>query len=177
MFPLWWIGVKWVPSGSSKSKFSFAQKLQNLILSLSIIAFLPAMINSFVHVIMYMYYALAAMGPSVAKYLWWKRYLTIIQLIQFTIAMTASAVALYHGCDFPLWMHYLLIVYMVTFLVLFGNFYMQSYLEKGKSGKRLKESQRAQNELITNNLGLDPTAKIIERDFILGEQREGKKIN
>lgn len=39
------------------------------------------MINSTVHVIMYLYYALAAMGPGVAKYLWWKRYLTMIQLV------------------------------------------------------------------------------------------------
>lgn len=46
--------------------------------------------------------------------------------------MIASAVALYYDCGFPLWMHYLLIVYMVSFLVLFGNFYMQAYLAKGR---------------------------------------------
>ncbi|KAH9374277.1 hypothetical protein HPB48_005597 [Haemaphysalis longicornis] len=33
-------------------------------------------INSFVHIIMYTYYFLACLGPSVQKYLWWKRYLT-----------------------------------------------------------------------------------------------------
>lgn len=114
------------------------------------------MINSSVHVIMYLYYALAAMGPSVAKFLWWKKYLTMIQLvrtrsqtfsaynypivpippflqIQFTLAMIASGVTLYYDCDFPLWMHYLLIVYMVSFLVLFGNFYMMAYLTKGRT--------------------------------------------
>lgn len=145
-------------------------------------AFLPAMINSFVHIIMYLYYALAAMGPSVAKYLWWKRYLTIIQLIQFTIAMTASAVALYYQCDFPLWMHYLLIVYMMTFLVLFGNFYIKSYLEKGRSAKKLQNSQRALKESSNkatvdgNKMVMDEMKIRIERDFILGEQGEGKKI-
>lgn len=137
------------------------------------------MINSFVHIIMYLYYALAAMGPSVAKYLWWKRYLTIIQLIQFTIAMTASAVALYHKCDFPLWMHYLLIVYMMTFLVLFGNFYMKSYLEKGRSAKRnqqaLKDSKMASESRVGLMAGKEADI-CIERDFILGEKGEGKKI-
>lgn len=49
--------------------------------SVFVSAFLPAMINSSVHVIMYLYYALAAMGPAVAKYLWWKRYLTMVQLV------------------------------------------------------------------------------------------------
>lgn len=39
------------------------------------------MTNSFIHVLMYSYYALSTFGPSIAKYLWWKRYLTMIQLV------------------------------------------------------------------------------------------------
>lgn len=31
-------------------------------------------INSFVHIVMYAYYLLAAMGPQVQKYLWWKKW-------------------------------------------------------------------------------------------------------
>jgi GNS1/SUR4 family len=50
---------------------------------LYVIAFLPAMVNSCIHVIMYSYYALAAMGPTISKYLWWKKYLTIMQLVRF----------------------------------------------------------------------------------------------
>ena len=42
------------------------------------------MINSFIHVIMYTYYGIAALGPQYQKYLWWKRYLTIIQLVTHT---------------------------------------------------------------------------------------------
>jgi len=37
--------------------------------------------NSFVHVLMYTYYGLAGFGPQMQKYLWWKRYLTTIQLV------------------------------------------------------------------------------------------------
>jgi hypothetical protein len=44
-----------------------------------------ALLNSAVHVIMYSYYALAAFGPKIHPYLWWKRYITQIQLIQFAL--------------------------------------------------------------------------------------------
>ena len=37
--------------------------------------------NSFVHVVMYTYYGVSALGPAVQKYLWWKRYLTRLQLV------------------------------------------------------------------------------------------------
>ena len=43
-------------------------------------AFLSAMINSLVHVIMYTYYGMSAV-PSLRKYLWWKRHLTQFQLV------------------------------------------------------------------------------------------------
>ena len=39
-------------------------------------------LNSLVHVIMYSYYFLAALGPHMQKYLWWKKYLTTFQMIQ-----------------------------------------------------------------------------------------------
>ncbi|XP_065348014.1 very long chain fatty acid elongase 4-like isoform X1 [Cloeon dipterum] len=109
MFSLWWIGVKWVPSGST---------------------FLPAMVNSCIHVVMYTYYALAAMGPKIAKFLWWKKYLTIMQLIQFTTALIMGINGIRTGCDFPLWMQYALVIYMMSFIVLFGNFYIKAYIDR-----------------------------------------------
>lgn len=110
MFLFWWIGIKWVPSGST---------------------FLPAMVNSAIHVLMYLYYGLSALGPKIAQFLWWKKYLTILQMIQFTCALILGANGIRMGCEFPLWMHYTLIFYMVSFIVLFGNFYVQAYIEKG----------------------------------------------
>lgn len=38
-------------------------------------------VNSFVHVVMYSYYFLAALGPGVQRYLWWKPYITRLQLV------------------------------------------------------------------------------------------------
>ena len=40
-------------------------------------------LNSVVHVIMYFYYMVAAMGPKYQKYIWWKKYMTWIQLVRF----------------------------------------------------------------------------------------------
>lgn len=50
------------------------------------LAFLPAMVNSGIHVLMYSYYGLSAFGPRIAKYLWWKKYLTILQLVSISYA-------------------------------------------------------------------------------------------
>ena len=44
-------------------------------------AFFVGMVNSFIHTLMYTYYALAALGPKMQKYLWWKRYMTKLQLV------------------------------------------------------------------------------------------------
>jgi elongation of very long chain fatty acids protein 4 len=113
MFPIWYIGVKWVAGGQS---------------------FFGAMINSFVHVVMYTYYGVAALGPEFQKYLWWKRYLTRLQLVQFVagIAHASQSLAL-RGCGFPEWMHWALILYAFSILLLFLNFYFHAYLKSQRS--------------------------------------------
>ncbi|XP_012942546.2 elongation of very long chain fatty acids protein 4 isoform X2 [Aplysia californica] len=117
MFPIWYIGVKWVAGGQS---------------------FFGAMINSFIHVIMYTYYGVAALGPEYQKYLWWKRYLTRLQLIQFVAGIIHALQSLVvQGCNFPEWMHWALITYAFTILLLFLNFYFHAYL-KAQHSKRTK---------------------------------------
>ncbi|GLH08825.1 Elongation of very long chain fatty acids protein AAEL008004 [Gryllus bimaculatus] len=51
--------------------------------------------------------------------------------IQFTTAMIMGINGIRSGCDFPLWMQYTLVIYMISFIVLFGNFYIKAYIEKG----------------------------------------------
>lgn len=43
------------------------------------------LVNTFVHIVMYIYYMLAAMGPKYRRYIWWKKYLTNFQMIQFVL--------------------------------------------------------------------------------------------
>lgn len=47
--------------------------------------FFSGVINSFVHIIMYTYYLLAALLPQYQKYLWWKKYITTLQMVKFII--------------------------------------------------------------------------------------------
>ncbi|GFW72144.1 elongation of very long chain fatty acids protein 7 [Trichonephila clavipes] len=56
-------------------------------------------INTIVHVIMYFYYGLAACGPSVQKYLWWKKYLTLIQIMQIFFIAAYMGVGFLTGCE------------------------------------------------------------------------------
>lgn len=42
---------------------------------------LCGVLNASIHMIMYSYYFLAALGPQMQKYLWWKKYLTRLQIV------------------------------------------------------------------------------------------------
>lgn len=55
-----WMGLKFAPGGHST---------------------FFALLNTFVHIIMYFYYMVAAMGPEYQKYIWWKKYLTTMQMV------------------------------------------------------------------------------------------------
>lgn len=39
--------------------------------------------NAFVHIIMYTYYFLSGFGKKYARYLWWKKYVTILQMVLY----------------------------------------------------------------------------------------------
>merc|ERR1719184_58880 len=58
-------------------------------------------LNSGVHTLMYLYYLLAACGPSLKPYLWWKKYLTTIQLVQFVLVFFHALQPLILTCDYP----------------------------------------------------------------------------
>jgi elongation of very long chain fatty acids protein 7 len=55
-----WFGVKFTPGGHST---------------------FFGLLNTAVHIVMYSYYLFAAMGPQLQKYLWWKKYLTSLQMV------------------------------------------------------------------------------------------------
>ncbi|XP_054888638.1 elongation of very long chain fatty acids protein 1a [Poeciliopsis prolifica] len=107
----WWWGVAQTPAGGMGS--------------------FHAMVNSAVHVIMYTYYGLSAAGPRFQKYLWWKKHMTAIQLIQFIlISIHISQYYFMKKCDYqmPLWIH-LIWMYGIFFFLLFSNFWVQAYIK------------------------------------------------
>lgn len=103
-------------------------------------------VNIFVHTIMYTYYFLATLGPSVQKYLWWKRYLTRLQITQFVIHMVHMSIPLFVDCGFPRNLIYISIGQTFLVMCLFVNFYIQSYVRR-KSPPSVKASGAAPKTL------------------------------
>ena len=109
-----WFGIKMVPGGHG-------------------VFF--ATINSFVHALMYLYYGLAAILESPqtrARYLWWKVWLTRLQILQFVaICLHSAQLVLDNSCRYPIIFTYILNFYSAVFLLLFADYYRKAYL-KGK---------------------------------------------
>ncbi|XP_043289106.1 elongation of very long chain fatty acids protein AAEL008004-like isoform X2 [Venturia canescens] len=85
------------------------------------------LINNAVHVVMYVYYMLSAMGPEYQKYIWWKKHLTTVQLVQFFLVFIHSAQALIFPCGYPKLIASLLMLHSIIFFLLFLDFYQRSY--------------------------------------------------
>ncbi|CAG9819055.1 unnamed protein product [Phaedon cochleariae] len=131
-----WFGVKFSPGGHS-TFFGF--------------------LNTFVHIIMYSYYFLAALGPQYQKYLWWKKYLTAIQMIQFVLVMVHAFQLLFIECSYSKLFVWWIGMHAVMFYFLFSRFYKETYNEK-KSKRKAKaneiseeHSASKQNRLTSQN--------------------------
>ena len=92
------------------------------------------LLNTFVHIVMYFYYMMSAMGPQYQKYLWWKQHLTTLQMIQFVgIMVHGFQLVFYDDCDFPWQFSYYIGAHAILFFVLFSQFYIVNYLKKSPS--------------------------------------------
>ncbi|GBM42731.1 Elongation of very long chain fatty acids protein 7 [Araneus ventricosus] len=108
------------------------------------------MLNSFVHVWMYLYYCIASLGTEFQKYLGWKKYLTSLQLAQFAFVFLYFV----HLCFFaqkscnlsPLFI-VLNLGHTVIYFGLFMNFYLNSYkqlsgISKYRSAKFIPKKEK-----------------------------------
>lgn len=87
--------------------------------------------NSTIHVIMYSYYFLASF-PSLTPYLWWKKYITRIQIAQFIILfvyLIISCPLMTRYCDqeFPYGPYYVNVITSLKFFALFVCYYRSTY--------------------------------------------------
>ncbi|OQR70750.1 elongation of very long chain fatty acids protein 5-like [Tropilaelaps mercedesae] len=92
---------------------------------------LMVLVNMAVHVIMYSYYFLASF-PAMQSYLGWKRYLTLIQIIQFVVVGVHMCVPLVYDCGYPVQSSLLVVSCYVYFLLMFAAFYGSTYQRKAK---------------------------------------------
>lgn len=113
MLVLQWLLVKFVPGG---------------------VSYFGPLLNCFIHSIMYAYYMLSAFGPHMQKYLWWKKYLTRMQMYQFVLVFfycsNLTAVATGEVMYFFAWLNWF---YVITLFWLFNHFYQNAYVIRKKS--------------------------------------------
>jgi len=103
IFSVWWVIQHYAPVGEP---------------------YFSVILNSFIHLLMYSYYLLSSLGFNI----WWKRYLTQMQMTQFFLMMCQGIGNIYTSCDkYPYAIMQLMVWYMLSFLLLFGNFYLRSY--------------------------------------------------
>ncbi|XP_011882850.1 PREDICTED: elongation of very long chain fatty acids protein AAEL008004-like [Vollenhovia emeryi] len=91
-----------------------------------------SLLNCIAHVIMYIYYFIAAWSPNLQQMISpLKPYVTRIQMVQFILMIVPLMQFPY--CDGPKGMAILFIINLVVFLYLFYDFYKKTYTSKQKS--------------------------------------------
>ena len=88
--------------------------------------------NTFVHFVMYIYYLMSAMGPDFQKFLWWKKYLTILQLVQFFCVVLHSFQLMFIDCGYPVAYAWWMGIQQFLFFLLFKKFYSGTYKRNEK---------------------------------------------
>lgn len=97
-----------------------------------------AFLNAGVHTVMYLYYFLSAWGPGMQRFLWWKKYLTTLQIVQFVCVFCHGLLPLYFVCDYPQIMPKVLVANAVVFFILFANFYFFAYMNRKPKSEEKK---------------------------------------
>lgn len=121
----WWAGVSLYPGGD---------------------AYFGALLNSWIHVMMYSYYALSLLKIKCP----WKKYLTMAQLVQFTSVVVYSMFSIMKvPTDEKDWRHYTANAIqdgeMISLFFLFSQFYKKSYGSKKRTQAPSTSSKQEQN--------------------------------
>ena len=140
-----WFGVKFTPGGHST---------------------FFGLLNTFVHIVMYAYYLLAALGPRIQPYLWWKKYLTSLQMIQFVLVMIHAFQLLFIDCNYPKAFVWWIGMHAFMFYFLFREFYTEAYRRRKSSLSAKKQKQAAEKE--KQNAALQSNSK--ENSLIYADQ-------
>ena len=83
--------------------------------------------NSFIHCLMYSYYAISSLGHWAKKYLWWKKYLTMLQIIQFLNYIVYLIILSIYNQGYPLFISIINYFQCFVFLCLFIYFYLNNF--------------------------------------------------
>lgn len=155
-----WFGVKFTPGGHST---------------------FFGLLNTFVHIVMYTYYLLAAMGPRLQPYLWWKKYLTVFQMIQFIAVMIHAFQLLFIDCNYPKAFVWWIGLHATMFFFLFNEFYQQSYQQRRKpvaNGMKKDHQQNHQANGVTNGTNSNSSGRRDAADYyVKGDSLAASELN
>ncbi|XP_054001058.1 elongation of very long chain fatty acids protein AAEL008004-like isoform X1 [Hylaeus anthracinus] len=157
-----WFGVKFTPGGHST---------------------FFGLLNTFVHIVMYTYYMLAAMGPKVQPYLWWKKYLTVFQMVQFVLVMIHAFQLLFIECNYPKAFVWWIGLHATMFFFLFNEFYQQSYQSRKRplaNGVAKKDHQQSSqtNGLTNGSIGNSSSGRRDAADYyVKGDSLAASELN
>lgn len=119
-------------------------------------------INLPVHMIMYSYYCLSTF-ESMRKYLWWKKYITTVQIGQFVIDIIHSLHPVYlPQCNYPT-MTYVQIGFSIFFLYLFCSFFSRRYKGDDKTKRQITTTTETERQLGTCKSIIKDTAQATYR--------------
>uniref|UniRef100_A0A2L2YJF1 Elongation of very long chain fatty acids protein n=1 Tax=Parasteatoda tepidariorum TaxID=114398 RepID=A0A2L2YJF1_PARTP len=93
-------------------------------------------LNSIVHIVMYTYYGIAAMGPEYQKYVWWKKYLTTFQITQFFLMTFYLLIMSSIGCITSKLTFAFSFFLTVLFFFLFIDYYRKIYNRGEKKSEK-----------------------------------------
>lgn len=98
-------------------------------------------LNTFCHVLVYGYYGISALGPQMQPYLWWKRYLTQIQIGQFVVLVFHSIYFISNQEGYSTFILTNYILQSSLYLALFMQFYFKTYPTKKESTVVISDSK------------------------------------
>jgi len=134
------------------------------------IRWLPLVANACVHVPMYYYYAISTLGMTV----WWKKYITKMQISQFVIDLAGNSTWLIYyfrgdtcSCTINDWFFGQGI--LLSFLLLFINFFRKTYLAKKNSDNEGENSTSPITSTKNENLKLRRTPKDFDEETRRGD--------
>merc|ERR1711871_522923 len=97
--------------------------------------YLTIVLNGLIHTIMYTYYFVSLHTSDI----WWKSALTMCQMIQFVLMNLQAFWLIYTDCPtFPMNITKAYLIYIVSLLFLFANFFVMRYVVKGKKSKKIE---------------------------------------
>ncbi|OQR68360.1 elongation of very long chain fatty acids protein 4-like [Tropilaelaps mercedesae] len=126
-----------------------------------------SILNSMVHIVMYFYYFLSTF-PSMKPYLFWKRYLTALQIVQFLIVGVRMTRLTMNSCGIPKIVLQYNISQVVIFIAMFTRFYLRNY------ANRTSDNGRCASNAKQSSLACGTTTVHINSDIRVAERGRDK---